>query len=1000
MIVDLLRDYADVLEVMPAENPRQRILKLLAEAIRRDISFLQRHPTTLFQCVWNSCWWYDCPEAAGHYVEPESGWNVPPPWAFVGCKLFSLLEEWRAGKEQHLPGFRWLRSIHPLQTPLGGRLRCTLRGHETWVCDIAFSPDGRQLASVSGDRTVRVWDVIDGVQLATLLGHTQDILKVAYSADGSSLISKGQTEEAVWDNTNGWQLIELKELPKVEPQGLGIWSHSGQWYAQPSIAQNLDAGEINKAIELASRWGGRIDHEAIEVHDSINGITRRCRMQQESWVNYLTFSADDRLLASGSGKNDVLGLPPDDCSVHIWDTSTWTELACLNGHLAAVHDLKFTPDNRLLISASSDHTARVWNVLTGELIASLQHPASLGCLAVSANGRWLATVAGDPGDDNAIRIWDLGDTLNPELRLNDAHLGRFEGTSADRQTIITYHGQGDVCVREAQSGLMRNRFMSNLQSFGAGALSPNGELFAIEGPDLSIEVWNTITGQLHMAFGRRAAPGVPADDAHFHGPLRFMFLEDGRKLLSVGMMERLIGTWNVESGKALARVDGHSNVPRCGYEFAISPDQQCIASFREFISESEIALGRIRIWDVDTGQVLSQLGQEMESGRSVFGSLSFSTDGLRLATFSFKGAEYSVCVFDLNSGTEWASLPLPKEFVRFERLALSSNGSRVACELYMKPLDSDTSRIQTPIVCVWNVLSGALLAKTTGVVPLEIFAEGENVLMAVSRGSETAIVSAINGETVATVLGAWINTPLQDRVWTGGPLLNLDYHYLMRLEGVEIDEAIFKRDAAPPPIDLVKHTQLSVPGKFFQPSAPEHELTIKPPTPAPNALTLAATNIQLHDEISLLRQVEQKLADGKVSEAFELFKKHSHLSVYDANARGVCLLRLGRVEEAIQQFRKLTLSGIRLIPDVPLEFKTNLATALLLSCNVQGCHSLLDEIQYEQHPSVQRLRMAIQQWKASLGLRDRLRWFWGCTISRSITLDFPVGELLIPDSVS
>ncbi len=81
MIFDLVKDFADVLDAMPAEHPRHRILKLLDEAIRRDVHFIDRHPTTFFQCMWNTCWWYDCPEAAGHYEEPKGNWAVEnPPW--------------------------------------------------------------------------------------------------------------------------------------------------------------------------------------------------------------------------------------------------------------------------------------------------------------------------------------------------------------------------------------------------------------------------------------------------------------------------------------------------------------------------------------------------------------------------------------------------------------------------------------------------------------------------------------------------------------------------------------------------------------------------------------------------------------------------------------------------------------------------------------------------------------------------------------------------------
>ena len=64
MIFDLIKDFTDLLDAIPEEHPQRRILKLLDEAIRRDVHFIDRHPTTFFQCMWNTCWWYDCPEAA------------------------------------------------------------------------------------------------------------------------------------------------------------------------------------------------------------------------------------------------------------------------------------------------------------------------------------------------------------------------------------------------------------------------------------------------------------------------------------------------------------------------------------------------------------------------------------------------------------------------------------------------------------------------------------------------------------------------------------------------------------------------------------------------------------------------------------------------------------------------------------------------------------------------------------------------------------------------
>src|SRR6058998_1694214 len=120
MMFSLLHDFAEALTAMPPAHPRRRILALLDEAIRRDVHFIDRHPTTLFQCLWNSCWWYDCPEAAKHYVEPQDGWDAADaPWMRSGPKLATVLEAGRGTKERCTPGVRWLRTLHPLPIPLG-----------------------------------------------------------------------------------------------------------------------------------------------------------------------------------------------------------------------------------------------------------------------------------------------------------------------------------------------------------------------------------------------------------------------------------------------------------------------------------------------------------------------------------------------------------------------------------------------------------------------------------------------------------------------------------------------------------------------------------------------------------------------------------------------------------------------------------------------------------------------------------------------------------------
>ena len=98
LIFDLVTEITDAAGLINESHARGTTLRLLAEALRRDSHFLSRHPTTLFQCLWNQCWWHDCPEAARHY----EGAPVPP---VLTSGLHKLMEAWRDEKKQAIPAF-------------------------------------------------------------------------------------------------------------------------------------------------------------------------------------------------------------------------------------------------------------------------------------------------------------------------------------------------------------------------------------------------------------------------------------------------------------------------------------------------------------------------------------------------------------------------------------------------------------------------------------------------------------------------------------------------------------------------------------------------------------------------------------------------------------------------------------------------------------------------------------------------------------------------------
>ncbi|MEN6407061.1 MAG: hypothetical protein ABFC77_11390 [Thermoguttaceae bacterium] len=144
----------------------------------------------------------------------------------------------------------------------------------------------------------------------------------------------------------------------------------------------------------------------------------------------------------------------------------------------------------------------------------------------------------------------------------------------------------------------------------------------------------------------------------------------------------------------------------------------------------------------------------------------------------------------------------------------------------------------------------------------------------------------------------------------------------------------------------------------------------------------------------VLAKVRQLLDQGTPEKAFDIITRSRLSSPWLVNATGVCALRIGNAKQAAGVFQGLVGHlGVMLKADSPRVFKTNFAVALLASNNTAGCLSVLHEIHQEDHPTVQRLRAAIAQWRRGLSLWQRLKWYTGDIPTKPVPLDFPLGEL-------
>jgi WD40 repeat protein len=100
-----------------------------------------------------------------------------------------------------IPEIEATETVRILDTTTGGEV-LALSGHTSIVLAVAFSPDGKRIATGSGDRTIKLWDTATGQEVLSLRGHTAAVTSVAFSADGHRLVSGGQDWTArVWDAT-------------------------------------------------------------------------------------------------------------------------------------------------------------------------------------------------------------------------------------------------------------------------------------------------------------------------------------------------------------------------------------------------------------------------------------------------------------------------------------------------------------------------------------------------------------------------------------------------------------------------------------------------------------------------------------------------------------------------------------------------------------------------------------------------------------------------------